>query len=107
MTFLEIKVGKSINPNTGEQWWKADAKVSLGDNENPETAFQELKKRIDGWLPNPMPQFSDTFSSGIPKREIKKSQPDADIRLKYAKAVAANDKEQVDILESLYEFKIG
>jgi hypothetical protein len=51
--YIEIKVGTSINPNSGEQWWKADAVVSVGENEIPKEVFEQVKKEIKEWLPNP------------------------------------------------------
>ena len=53
MKVLNINAGKSINPNTGESWYKADIHVSVDDSENPEDVFQSLKARLDSWLPNP------------------------------------------------------
>lgn len=53
MKFLTIDASKSMNPNTGESWYRAEAKVSLDENEVPEEVFAALKARLDGWLPNP------------------------------------------------------
>lgn len=64
MKFIDISVGKSINPNTGEEWWRADTKVLLEENEVPEDVFKEVRSRVDNWLPNPMP------SQGKPSGDI-------------------------------------
>lgn len=64
MKFLEINVGTSINPNTGEQWWKADTKVSLGENENPDEVFKQLRDRVSGWLPNPVVSMTTVAPTG-------------------------------------------
>ena len=53
MKILNIDAGKSINPSTGESWYKADIHVSVEEGEVPEDVFQSLKNRLDGWLPNP------------------------------------------------------
>ena len=52
MKYLEISVGKSLNPLTGESWIKTDAKVSVGEDENPELVFQKVKSDIESWLGN-------------------------------------------------------
>lgn len=57
MQILQIKAGKSINPNTGDEWYKADVLVSVGDDENPDEIFKQVKQRIDGWLPNPFKEI--------------------------------------------------
>jgi len=64
MTFLEIDAGKSINPQTAECWYKANVKVALAENEVPEEVFQELKKRLDSWLPNPFEVAATIQKSG-------------------------------------------
>jgi len=69
MKFLEIKVGKSINPNTGESWWKADARVSLEEGESPDEVFKKVRDRIDGWLPNPMPETRDLYFNVTKNKE--------------------------------------
>lgn len=69
MKFLEINVGKSINPNTGEQWWRADTKVSLEDGEVPEDVFKAVRDRVDSWLPNPMPQYSGDVYLNVSKNK--------------------------------------
>lgn len=53
MKYLEISVGKSINPNTGEEWYKGDVKVAVGEGENPDDVFNEVRAKIDSLLPNP------------------------------------------------------
>jgi hypothetical protein len=45
MKYITLTVGKSQNPNTGEHWWKADATVSVGEDETAES--------VEKWLPNP------------------------------------------------------
>lgn len=70
-----------------------------------------------GWNLNPQEdqQLQDTYSGPIPKqkqvsRTIEnsiKSKPDADIRKKYAKAVANQDHAEITRLESIYNFTIG
>ncbi len=69
MKFLEIKVGKSINPNTGESWWKADTRVSLEEGETPDEVFKQVRDRIDGWLPNPMPETRDLYFNVTKNKE--------------------------------------
>ena len=64
MKYIEISVGKSINPNTGEQWYKADCKVSVGEDENEDKVFAEVKAKIDSWLPNPFPEKEEYKTIG-------------------------------------------
>ena len=54
MKYLEISVGKSIDPNTGSEWWRGDAKVSIDESiETPEEVFKKVRDEINSWLPNP------------------------------------------------------
>lgn len=62
MKFLTIDASKSMNPNTGECWYRAETKVSVDEGEVPEEVFQSLKKRLDSWLPNP---FETTISKQV------------------------------------------
>lgn len=55
MKHLETKVGKSLNPNTGEDWWRVDHMVGLEEGDDPTEVFKQIKDLINGWLPNPMP----------------------------------------------------
>lgn len=68
MKYITITVGKSQNPNTGEHWWKADATVSVGENEVPEDVFKRVRADIDSWLPN---QFArDPFPKPITIEQV-------------------------------------
>lgn len=80
-------------------------------------AAQPLGKQF-GWNLNPNEdeeQEKDVYSTGIPKQKVnsrngKESvlmKPDADIRIKYAKADASNDEVEIKRLESIYNFQIG
>jgi hypothetical protein len=53
MKYITLTVGKSQNPNTGEHWWKADATVSVGEDETAESVFYKVQSDIEKWLPNP------------------------------------------------------
>lgn len=55
MKYLEISVGKSLDPNTGSEWVRCDAKVSLSEEESndPEEVFKKVRAEINRWLPNP------------------------------------------------------
>lgn len=53
MKFLEISVGKSLDVNTGSEWVRCDAKVSVEEGEDPETIFKQVRAEINKWLPNP------------------------------------------------------
>lgn len=98
MKFLEIKVGKSINPNTGESWWKADTRVSLEEGESPDEVFKQVRDRIDGWLPNPFPQMEDTYSSVIPKKKM-----DIIVLKQYEDAIKRKDEKTITELLKHYD----
>lgn len=53
MKYLTIKVGRSLNPITGEEWVKLDCEVSVGEGENPYDVFQKVMADNNQWLPNP------------------------------------------------------
>lgn len=53
MKYLEITPGKSLNPNTGEEWRRCDVKVSVGEGESEDDVFQKAMAKLDSWLPNP------------------------------------------------------
>ena len=71
MKVLTIEASKSINPGTGESWYRAELKVSMDDNEVPEEVFQSLKERLDNWLPNPFQTTTITPQKRTREEEIK------------------------------------
>lgn len=89
MKFLEIKVGKSINPNTGENWYKSDVLVSLEKDESPDEVFKQVRDRIDGWLPNPFEAISISHVDKESDVELNKQFNEAK-----AKIIAAKTKEE-------------
>ena len=70
MKFIQIKVGKSLNASTGEEWWKADATVSVGDDETAESVFDRVRNDIERWLPNPF-KSSETNVQQAPNHNDK------------------------------------
>lgn len=67
MKYLEITVGKSLNVNSGEEWYKGDVRVSIDDGESVDRVFQDAKEKIDSLLPNP---FGQNLSKPQPKEKI-------------------------------------
>jgi len=65
MKYLEISVGKSMDVNTGSEWFRCDAKVSVGEGEIPEDIFKQVKDEINKWLPNPYQ--SNVSAVSLPK----------------------------------------
>jgi hypothetical protein len=59
MKYLEITPGKSINPNTGEQWRKVDVRVAVEEGEDPDEVYRKVMARIDSWLPNPFEPMNE------------------------------------------------
>lgn len=97
MKFLTIDASKSINPNTGEAWYRAEIKVSVDDSENPEQVFQELKNRIDGWLPNPFQKSTQIREDGSEKDvQIAREFEETKKRINEAKTKAAAGQILVD-----------
>jgi len=76
MKFLTIDASKSMNPNTGESWYRAEAKVSLDENEVPEEVFAALKARLDEWLPNPSTRFDPEWNAPPMTANVKPAPPD-------------------------------
>lgn len=82
MKFITIDASKSLNPNTGESWYRAETKVSVDDGEVPEEVFQALKKRLDSWLPNPFETTGSNRSNVVP--DEKTDQEFEDLKAKLA-----------------------
>lgn len=53
MKYLTIKVGRSLNQVTGEEWVKLDSEVSVDENESPYEVFKKVMNDSNQWLPNP------------------------------------------------------
>lgn len=74
MKYLEITVGKSLNPNTGEEWRKADAKVSVDEGEKEDDVFQKAMAKLDSWLPNPFNTVSVVKSTPVFEQPVPANQ---------------------------------
>lgn len=97
MKFLTIDASKSINPNTGEAWYRAEVKVSVDDSEVPEAVFQELKERLDNWLPNPFQKSTQIREDGSEKDvQIAREFEETKKRINEAKTKAAAGQILVD-----------
>ena len=108
MTYKDIKVGKSLNPSTGEDWWKVSTLVSLDEGENPDDIFKAVKERIEGWLPNPFERHIsvETYSRGYGPPQPAKLNPDKAVRATYEKAVKSENEVMIKNLEAIYDFKL-
>lgn len=105
--YMNVKLGLEASVDKDE-----DVKVAI-------TAAEEL---LNDWFNNSYPNVGepvvytqgepqgDIFSGPIPKqKQVARNsvlrQPDKDIRVRYAKAVASKDESEVNKLESMYDFK--
>jgi hypothetical protein len=103
-----ITVGQSVQVfETGkpERWNKVTVSREYEGDIDEQLEIKNVLKVVT----DAHDKYSQSFvePGSIIKKVFAKSIPDAAVRLVYAKAVAANDKEKVDSLESIYEFKIG
>lgn len=113
MKFENVKVRSSvqvINIGQPERWNVFETNIILEEGDTFEEACDAGVEKIQAAHDKYSKSFvePDISFTTIPRKRIGvKLNPDADTRLKYAKAAADSDHNTISLLEELYNFQIG